>query len=136
MSGLTDSINAVPSFLVYFALALVLLALFVVVYVRVTPYREFALIRQGNVAAAISLSGAILGFVMPLASAVAHSVNLVDMLAWSVVALVVQIVVYIVATRMLSHLREAIEAGVVAPAVLVATLAVSVGLLNAACLTY
>jgi putative membrane protein len=136
MSGLPDSINAVPSFLVYFALALVLLALFVVVYVRVTPYREFALIRQGNVAAAISLSGAILGFVMPLASAVAHSVNLVDMLAWSVVALVVQIIVYIVATRMLLHLREAIEAGVVAPAVLLATLAVSVGLLNAACLTY
>jgi putative membrane protein len=94
------------------------------------------LIAQGNVAAAVSLSGAILGFVLPLASAVAHSVSLLDMLAWSVVALLVQVVVYAIASRMVSHFREAIEGGVVAPAVLLATLSVSAGILNAACLTY
>jgi uncharacterized membrane protein YjfL (UPF0719 family) len=34
------------------------------------------------------------------------------------------------------HFREAIEAGRTAPAALLAALAVSVGVLNAACLTY
>jgi len=136
MSGLAESINAVPRFLVYFGLALVLLALFVVIYVRVTPYRELTLIRQGNIAAAVSLSGAIVGFVLPLASAVAHSVSLGDMLAWSLVALGVQVVVYAIASRVVSHFREAIEGGVVAPALLLAAIAVAVGVLNAACLTY
>jgi len=136
MSGLTESIAALPSFLVYFGLALGLLALFITVYVRLTPYREFALIRQGNVAAAISLSGAILGFVFPLASAIAHSVSLRDMLAWALAALVVQVVVYVGATRLILRFREAIEGGVIAPAVLLAAVSVAVGILNAACLTY
>ena len=136
MNTLLESIRALPSFLSYLASALVLLTLFVVIYVRVTPYREFALIAQGNTAAAISLSGAVIGFVLPLSSAIAHSVSLGDMLAWAVVALVVQVVVYAAASRMVAHFREGIEAGRVAPATLLAALAIAVGLLNAACLTY
>ena len=83
MSTLWQSIAGLPNFLLYFALALVLLTIFVAIYVRVTSYREFVLIRGGNVAAAISLSGALIGFVLPLASAIAHSVNPVDMVAWA-----------------------------------------------------
>ena len=51
-------------------LALALLAIFAAIYVRVTPYNEIALIREGNMAASISLSGALIGFVLPLASAI------------------------------------------------------------------
>src|SRR5258706_6381301 len=136
MSTLWQSIAGLPNFLLYFALALVLLALFVAIYVRVTPYHELVLIRQGNVAAAISLSGALIGFVLPLASAIAHSVNPADMVAWGAIALVVQLVVYAVAGRLVPHFREAIQAGRAAPATLLAALAVTVGILNAACLTY
>lgn len=136
MNTLLESIGALPSFLSYLASALVLLALFIVIYIRVTPYREFALIAQGNAAAAISLSGAIIGFVLPLSSAIAHSISFGDMFAWAVVALVVQVVVYATASRAVSHFREGIEAGRVAPATLLAVLAIAVGLLNAACLTY
>src|SRR5260370_22755935 len=49
---------------VYFLMALALVAVFLTVYTWVTPYREIALIRQGNMAAALSLSGALLGFVI------------------------------------------------------------------------
>jgi uncharacterized membrane protein YjfL (UPF0719 family) len=65
------------------------------------PYREIALIREGNAAAAASLSGAILGFVLPLASAITHSVSLLDMAVWGLIALVVQLLVYGVAARFL-----------------------------------
>ena len=136
MSTLWQSIAGLPNFLLYFALALVLLTIFVAIYVRVTSYREFVLIRGGNVAAAISLSGALIGFVLPLASAIAHSVNPVDMVAWGAIALVVQLVVYAAVSRLVPHFREAIEANRAAPAALLAVLAVSVGILNAACLTY
>ena len=78
MSTLWQSIAGLPDFLLYFVVALLLLAAFVAIYVRVTPYREFVLIRGGNIAAAISLTGALIGFVLPLASAIAHSVNPVD----------------------------------------------------------
>jgi putative membrane protein len=136
MTNLWQSIAGFPDFLLYFAVALVLLALFVSIYVRATPYREIALIREGNVAASISLSGALIGFVLPLASAIAHSVNPLDMAAWGVIALVVQLVVYAAASRLVPHFRQAIEAGRAAPAVLLAALSISVGILNAASLSY
>lgn len=134
--SLSQSLAGLPAFLVYFATGLGLLALFAMVYGWITPYRETALIRQGNVAASISLAGALVGFVLPLASAIAHSVNLLDMLVWAVIALIAQVVVYAVVARILPHFAEAIEAGRIAPATLLAAMAVAVGLLNAAALTY
>lgn len=136
MNNLWQSIAGFPDFLLYFALALVLLAFFVAVYVRVTPYREFTLIRNGNMAAAISLSGALLGLVLPLASAISHSVSPLDMAAWGIIALVVQLIVYALTSRLVPHFREAIEAGRTAPATLLAALSVSVGILNAASMSY
>jgi putative membrane protein len=136
MDSLMQSIAGFPAFLLYFALALILLALFVAIYVRVTPYREIALIREGNIAASISLSGALIGLVLPLASAIAHSVSPLDMVAWGVIALVVQLIVYAVTSRLVPRFREAIEAGRAAPATLLAALSVSVGILNAASMSY
>src|ERR1700675_1588900 len=136
MNNLAQSVAGFPDFLLYFVLALALLALFVAVYVRVTSYREIELIRDGNVAASISLSGAVIGFVLPLASAIAHSVSPLDMVVWGVIALLVQIVVYAVVSRLVPHFREAIEAGRAAPAMLLAALSVSVGILNAASMSY
>jgi hypothetical protein len=37
-----------PAFLAYFAVAMVLLALFLLIYLNVTPYHEMTLIRAGN----------------------------------------------------------------------------------------
>ena len=130
------SLAGLPSFLLYLGLGISAFAAFFVIYGAVTPYDELALIREGNVAAAISLGGAVLGFVLPLASAIAHSVGPVDMVVWSVIALAVQLVVYFLVTRLVPHFAEAIRAGRVAGATLLAVLAVATGMLNAACMTY
>src|ERR1700687_3549612 len=111
MDSLMQSIAGFPAFLLYFVLALALLALFVAIYVRVTPYREIALIREGDVAASVLLSGALIVLSWPLASAIAHTVSPLDMFTWGVIALVVQLVVYAVTSRLVPHFREAIEAG-------------------------
>ena len=136
MDLVSQSLAGLPSFLLYFALGIAAFAAFFVIYGAATPYDELALIREGNVAAAISLGGAVLGFVLPLASAVAHSVGPVDMVVWSVIALAVQIVVYFLVSRLVPHFAEAIRAGRVAGATLLAVLALATGILNAACMTY
>lgn len=125
-----------PNFIAYFSVAVLLLAVFLLVYVNVTPYQEFSLIRAGNTAAAISLSGSLFGFAMPVANVIAHSDTIADVLAWGGIAGVVQIAAYLVARFTLPQLNEDIPAGKTAPAVFLAALSVSIGLVNAACMTY
>jgi putative membrane protein len=136
MNAVMQSAAGLPAFLLYFGLGLLLFVLFLAIYSAVTPYNEFKLIRDGNLAAAISLAGATLGFVLPLASAIAHSVSPIDMVIWGLIALVMQLVVYFVVGRVVPRFGEAISAGHVAPATLLASASVAVGLLNAAAMTY
>ncbi len=132
---ITQSLAGLPAFLLYFTTSLVLVGLFIAVYVTVTPYRELTLIREGNAAAAISLGGAVVGFVLPLARAVTQSVSALDLVVWGLVALVVQVVVFFVVGKLVPHFAEAIKEGRTSAAILLAALAIGVGLLNAASMT-
>ncbi len=132
---LHESLAGLPAFLLYFSLGLALLAVFVALYLAVTPYRELALIREGNTAAAISLAGAILGFVLPLGRAITQSVSALDMVAWGGVALVAQIVVFFLVGRLVPRFPQAVAEGRIAGATFLAALAVAVGILNAAAMT-
>jgi len=136
MRQVFDSFAGFDDFLVYLALALVLLALFIVIYIRVTPYREMALIREGNMAASFSLSGSPLGFIIPLAAAVQHSVSLVDMAIWGLIAMVVQIAAFVVVKLLIPSITEDIPAGKGAQGFFLGSLSLGVGLLNAACMSY
>jgi putative membrane protein len=130
------SIATLPSFVVYFVVAGAILAAFLAVYVRFTPYREFALIRDGNAAAAISLSGTLIGFALPVAGVIRNSRDLVDLAIWSAIACTVQLLTYAVARRVLPRLPEDIPAGKTAPAIFLAALSIGVGLISAACMEY
>jgi len=111
--------------------------LYLTIYVRATPYREFALIRAGNAAAAASLSGSLIGFVLPLASAVVHSVNPWDMALWAAIALVVQIVVYLAVRLLVPDLvMRQIPEGKVGAGVFLGVVSLAAGILNAASMTY
>ena len=129
-------VSTLPSFLSYFAVAIALLAVFLVVYVKVTPYNEFTLIEEGNTAAAISLSGALLGFAMPIANVIAHSDSLLDLAAWGAIAGDIQLLTYLVARLVLPRLAVDIPSGKISEATLLAALSVTIGLINAACMTY
>jgi putative membrane protein len=135
VAGLGHTLSTFPNFVAYFAVGGVLTALFVLLYANLTPQREIALIRSGNVAAAIGLSSAIVGFVIPLASVIAHSAGLVDLVVWGIVALVVQLGGFLVTRIVLPHLPETIAAGNVANGILLAGVSLSLGILNAACMS-
>jgi putative membrane protein len=136
MREVFDSFAGFDDFIVYLAACLAFLGVFIAIYIRVTPYREITLIREGNMAASFSLSGALLGFIVPLASAVQHSVSLVDMAIWSVVAMVVQIAAFVVVKILIPSLTQDIAAGKTAPGFFLGALSLGVGLLNAACMSY
>ena len=131
-----DSFAGFDDFLVYLAVSLTLLAVFVAIYIRVTPYREIALIREGNMAASFSLSGSLLGFIVPLASAVQHSVGLVDMLVWGVIALVVQVGAFVAVKLAIPSITRDIPEGKGAQGFFLGSLSLGVGLLNAACMSF
>lgn len=127
-------LNALPAFGMYFVTAIALIALFLCVYALITPYSELALIRNGNVAAAISLGGAFIGIAMPVAQAVISSHNIYTMLGWGLVACVIQLLVFLVARLALPQLNQDIPAGKLASGIFLAALSVGVGAVNLACI--
>lgn len=122
----------VIAFLQYFSAAVVLLLAFAALYVKVTPYDDFALIRENNNAAAISLGGAMLGFTFPLMAAIYYTHDLVEMLKWAAITGAVQLVIFAAMRRY----SRRIEEGCTAPAILMASAAVAIGLLNGVCISY
>lgn len=136
MEFLNLSLQGLDEFLVYFGLCIGFVALFLAIYVRLTPYREIALIREGNCAAAASLSGTLIGFVLPLAAAVEHSINPYDVGIWATIALVVQLLVYLATRMILPDLARDIPAGKVASGAFLGAMSVGAGILNAASMSY
>ena len=136
MEILSQSVRGIDEFLIYLAASLALLSLFIAIYIWITPYHELTLIRQGNVSAAASLSGTVLGFAIPLANSIAQSVNIAEMAMWGAIALAVQILVFFAVTRVIPGIARDIPEGKVAPGIFLGTLSLATGILNAACMTY
>ena len=135
MDILQQSISGFPAFIIHLAAALALLAVFLSIYLRITPYHEIQLIRESNVAAAISLSGAMIGFTIPLAKAIAQSGSLLDMLLWGGIALVVQLLAYAVVRMLIPGIAKDIPEGKIAQGTFLGMLSLATGILNAACMT-
>lgn len=124
------------AFVIAFAAAGVFTIAFKLIYQWVTPYHERTLIRDGNPAAAIALGGALIGYVLPLASALSHTVSLMEFAAWATLAGIIQIVVFVIVSRLaFQNLAERIEKGEIAASIYLASISICVGLLNAACMT-
>ncbi|MET0251892.1 MAG: DUF350 domain-containing protein [Novosphingobium sp.] len=129
-------VAGLPAFLAYFASGVGLLVAFSVLYSLVTPQHEFTLIRQGNAAATTAFVGALLGFSLPLASAAANSVSLVDFVIWAVIGAVIQLLAFAAAALLQRSLATRITQGETAAGLWTGGVALVVGLLNAACMTY
>ena len=132
---LAVSFLGLPAFLGYFAIAVVLLLLFGFIYTRLTAHDEFELIRHGKSAAAIALGGSLLAFALPLCSAIVHSLSLVDFVIWGVIAMVIQIGTFFVVRVFLTNLSQRISDNELSAGLFVALTSLSVGAINAACMT-
>lgn len=128
-------VETLPHFLAYFAAALALAVAFLVIYVMITPHREFALIRDGNTAAATQLTGTFLGFAIPVAMVIGHSVSIPDMLLWGGVAALVQLAVFFAISRLLFRsISQRIADQCAASGIFVGGMGLGIGILQAACM--
>lgn len=124
------------AFVVAFVAAGLFTIAFKLIYQAATPYNERTLIRDGNVAAALTLGGALIGYVLPVASALEHTASLPEFAVWALLAGVIQIVaVTVVRMIVMRDFSDRIVRGEMAAAVYMASISISIGVLNAACMS-
>jgi putative membrane protein len=133
MEAVLESLTAgFPVLLLHFLVTVTMLAAGVAIYLWMTPYPELQLIRDGNIAAAISLGAAILSLAIPLAFSMSVSVSVVDIIAWGLVALAILLIVYRVIDFLMKDLPKRIEDGEMGPALLLASVKLGVAAITAA----
>jgi putative membrane protein len=126
------TIASLQSFLIYFGTAAALVALYLFVYTIATAHNEFALIRQNVVSAAVSLGLSLIGFALPLSSAVVYAQSVMDCVVWGIVAIAVQILVYWLVRLIVPRLPQRIAAGEMSSALFLGAASLAAGIINAA----
>jgi putative membrane protein len=129
------SIAGLINFLVYFSASIVLLAAFLALYTVIVPLHEWKLIREGNTAVATVMAAAMIGFSLPLASAIVHSAGLADMVMWAAVSSLLQLLCFAAMRLLRRDASRALADGDMAEAILLSGASVASGILNAACLS-
>ena len=132
---LATFLENLSEFLIFLSVASVLVLLFVFVYTRITRHNELDLIKKNSTAAAVAFSGSLIGFALPLASTMIHSVNVVELALWGVIALIVQVLVYLLIRLPMPRISERIEADEVAAGIWLGACSMVAGILNAASMT-
>jgi putative membrane protein len=129
---LQSLMTGIPVFLIHTVVAMAVLFVAIRLYVQITPHKEIQMIKDGNVAAAISLSGATIGLAIPMGFCLAGSVNVMDIIIWGGVILVLQLFAYFLVDRMLGNISESIKNQQLAPVIYMVAIKFSVAILNAA----
>ena len=130
-----DSVNIMVNYALHLVAAGLLLFVFFLIYTWAMPFKEITLIRQGNVAAALTLGGALIGFSMTVASGLVHTDALGSFVGWSAAAAVIQLLTYVFVSRLLHMSKQQIEGNNIAFGVLMASISISVGAVSAGALS-
>lgn len=130
-------LSTLPTFIMWFMVVLGFMAAYHLIYVyAITPYNEYRLISEGNLAAAYAFAGSMLGYVIPLATAMIYASTKLDLVSWAIVALVIQSATFLVFWFIYRDMPKQIENDNRAVGVFVGVLSLSVGILNASTMVY
>ena len=123
------TLDALLLFAGYLVAGLAMLALFTFIYMWVTPYDDVKDIKDGHLAPAVALSGAMLGFTFPILVASYTHAGFIDFVGWALIASMVQLCVF---WALHALLPRVIETNNTAGAMCFAMASVCAGLINAA----
>jgi putative membrane protein len=129
---ITSLYNGLPIFMLHGGTAVLMLIVGAFIYSKITPWNELDLIMEGNTAAAVSFSGAILGIAIPLAAALSSSISIWEIVVWGSVAIILQITVFLILDLVLPNLSEQIKANKIAAGIFIASNKIALALMNAA----
>jgi len=145
---MTQQWDNLLNFLMYLGVTLPILGFGLIVFAFTTPYKEFKLIADGAAsqdpqkiaaakAAAHDLGGKIIGLAIVLASAIFHSVNLLDLVVWGLIGTLFQVIVFYL-FELLTPFKVIgeIPKGNVSVAIFSSRLSIATGLLMAALISY
>ncbi|MBB4081308.1 DUF350 domain-containing protein [Brevundimonas lenta] len=124
-----------PTTMAHLGVTLGLMLIGAVIYALFTPWKEIALIREGNAAAAVAYAGVLLGLAIPLAVSLSVSTSIKDIALWGVATLVLQLLAFRIVDMLLTGLPQRIRDGEIAAAVLLVGAKLSTALILAAALT-
>ncbi len=126
------------SFILYFFSGMALLTLGILVFELGTKTKEFQLIKMGNRAASYAFGGRILGLAIVLYSAIANSVDVMDMVVWGVIAIIAQLLTFYIFEWVTPNfdVHKAIDEDNQAFGMLLMFVSLAIGVVIAGCLVY
>jgi putative membrane protein len=124
-----------PTTMAHLGVTLALMIAGAVIYALFTPWKEIALIREGNSAAAVAFAGVLVGLAIPLAVSLSASTSIKDIALWGVATVVLQLLAFRIVDMLLTGLPQRIREGEVSAAVLLVGAKLSTALILAAALT-
>ena len=124
-----------PTTVLHLSVTLGLLVVGAVIYALLTPWKEIALIREGNAAASVAFAGVLVGLAIPLAVSLSVSTSIKDITLWGVATVVLQLLAFRLVDMVLTGLPQRIRDGEIAAAVLLVGAKLSTALILAAALT-
>ena len=138
MEAVLDSLAGLGNFALYFAISIAFLFAFKIIYAFVTPHDEWKLVKDDkNTAAAVGFAGALIGFCIALGGAASNSESLIDFSIWGLVAILAQTLAFaLLRFTFMPTIAERINNNEGSAGVMLAGMSVSVGILNAACMSY
>ena len=132
MEYISALITGLPFLISHLFITLCLLFLGITSYIFLTPVKELKLIKDGNLSASISFSGALLGIGIPLASSLSVSNSILEIIIWGLTAIVLQLLCFKVTDTFLKDLSKRIEDNQLATSILLFSIKISVSLINSA----
>lgn len=138
MDTILESLTGLSSFLVYFGFSMALFLVFKILYTVITPHDEWELVKEKqNTSAALGLGGALIGFAIALAGAASNSVSILDYAIWALIALLAQLLAFaLVRYALMPKIVERIENDEISAGIILASMSIAVGIINAACMSY
>ena len=127
--------SGLPFLISHFVVAIGIFLIGLRLYTYVTPMNELELIKNGNIAASISLFGAVIGISIPLALCLASSINVIDIIVWGSIAVSLQLICFKVVDFFLNDLATRISDGEVGVSIVLVGFKISIAILNAAALS-
>ncbi|WP_374385675.1 DUF350 domain-containing protein [Brevundimonas sp.] len=124
-----------PVMVMHLVVTLLLLAAGATVYALMTPWKEVALIRDGNPAAALAFAGVLLGLAIPLAISLSVSTSVRDIAIWGVATLVLQLLAFRVVDLLLTGLPQRIKDGQMSAAIVLVGAKLATAVVLSAALT-
>ncbi|PQM63515.1 MAG: hypothetical protein CML38_09150 [Rhodobacteraceae bacterium] len=125
-------LNGLPFLLSHFFISILLLVFGTIVYIFITPMKEIKLIRDGNIAASLSFSGALIGIALPLSSSLKASNSISEIMIWGLTAILIQIFCFKIVDILIKDLPQRIERGEISSSILLFSIKLGVALLNSA----